>query len=149
MEKPSATLKHDTTYFLGGFMLLITVIAFTLSRVMPAEQSERNLSLVIAIIMTIFSVVCFYYGGFSETLDESGILLKRPFHSKKYLWSDVEEVSIEVVQQYKQKGPQFSLRIKGRKMLLSIGYTKRTMACITCYYGQPERDQWGKPPIFM
>ena len=149
MEKPKVTLQHTEGYLLGGFMLLITVAGYALSRVQPADPFSRNLSTVIAIIMTVFGGACFYCGGFTETLDENGIHIKRPFYSKSYLWSDVVKVSVEVVQQYKSKGPQFSLRINNRRFSLPLEYTKRTMACITCYYGQPDEDLWGKPLIFM
>ena len=149
MEKPSVTLRHDEAYLLGGFMALITVAGFVLSRVVPADPSARKLSLVVAIIMMVFCSACFFWGGFEETLDEHGIFIKRPFYSKRYLWSDVTKVSIEVVQQYKSKGPEASLRIKKRKLPLSLAYTKRSMACITCYYGQPDEDQRGKPPMLI
>lgn len=149
MKNPSVTLRHDEAHFLGGFMSLVTVAGFVLSRVLPADPFERRVSLVIAILMTVFCVACFFRGGFAETLDENGILIIRPFYSKRYFWNDVMKISVKVVQQYKAKGPVFTLRIKNRKLPLSLDYTKRTMVCITCYYGQPDEDQWGKPPMFM
>ena len=27
-----------------------------------------------------------------------------------------------------------------------IDYTKRTLACVRAYYGEPDVDHWGKPP---
>ena len=150
MEKPSVTLRHDEGYLLGGFMLLITVAGYVLSRVVPADLSLQKLSTVIAIILTVFCGVCFYWGGFTETLDENGIHIKRPFYSKQYSWCDVIKVSVEVVRKYKSpKTPEFSLKIKNCKAPLALDYTKRTMACISCYYGQPDEDKWGKPPMYM
>ena len=59
------------------------------------------------------------------------------------------KVSVVVVQQYKCKGPEFSIRIKKRKLPLGLDYTKLSLACITYYYGLPDEDKWGKPPMFM
>ena len=54
MEKPTVTLRHTEAYLLGGFMLLITVAGYVLSRVVPADQSSQKLSTVIAILLTAF-----------------------------------------------------------------------------------------------
>ena len=150
MEKPSVTLRHDTYYLLGGFMLLMTVLLFVMSLVLPVAQQPGQPSVWWAVIpLLICSVACFWGGTFTETLDENGIYIKRPFYSQRYPWNDVTKVSIRVVQQYKCKGPEFSLSIKNRKMRLSLAYTKRAMSCITYYYGQPDEDHWGKPPSLM
>ena len=149
MEQPSVTLRHDTAYLLAGFMLILTAINLTLTYVMPADLESRQISLVVAVPMILCCVACIYWGASTETLNENGIYIKRPFYSKRYLWSDVIKVSIEVMPSRGGKTPEFSLRIQKRRFPLAIAYTKRSMACITCYYGQPDQDKWGKPPVLM
>ena len=149
MEKPSVTLRHNEGCFLGVFLLTMTGLMVGLSFVIPEAQGSGDISIFVMVLMLICSVACFFWGTFTETLDETGILIKRPYFSKKYQWCDIEQISIVVVQRYKSKDPEFSLKIKNSRFSLSIAYTKRTMACITCYYGRPDQDQWGKPPILM
>lgn len=57
--------------------------------------------------------------------------------------------SVKVVPKYKScKTPEFSLRIKNRKLPLDIDYNKRSMACITSYYDQPDADKLGESLMF-
>ena len=149
MEKPSVTLRHDEGYLLGGWLLIVTALIVALSHVVPADQQTRQTTLFVVIFTGVCSIACFSCGGFTETLDENGIHIKRPFYSKRYRWSDVMKVSVEVVQQYKGKGPEIAMKIKNRRLSLPLAYTQRSMACITCYYGQPDQDKWGKPPTLM
>lgn len=147
MEKPSVTLRHDEGYLLGGILFILTALIIGMSTVVPIAQQTGQISVWIVVIPLVFcSIACFFWGSFTETLDENGISIKRPFCSKQYQWSDVTKVSIETVPSKGGKMPEYSLKIKNRRFALPIDYTKRTMACIICYYGQPDQDQWGKPP---
>ena len=149
MEKPSVTLRHDEGYLLGGLLLIMTALVFGMSLVVPVAQQTGLISVWVVILLVLCSIACFFWGSFTETFDENGIFIKRPFCSKQYHWSDVTKVSIKAVPAKGGKMPEFSIEIKNRRFSLSIAYTKRTMACIIYYYGQPDRDQWGKPPMLM
>ena len=149
MEKPSVTLRHDEAYLIAGFMFIITAVGVVLTFAVPAAQETRQLSLIIAAVLVVFCVALFFLGGCTETLDEHGIFIKRPFYSKQYPWSDVVKVTIDAVLSKGGKHPEFSLRIKKRRLPLTLSYTKGVMACITCYYGQPDQDKWGKPPMLL
>jgi len=149
MEKPSVTLRHDEAYLLGGFMFIITVASVSLSYVVPSDQQSRQVTLVAAILEFFFCVACICWGASTETLNENGISIKRPFYRKQHAWSDVTRVSVEAMPSRGGKRPVFSLEIKNRRFPLEIAYTKRSMACITCYYGQPNQEKWGKPPMLM
>ena len=148
MEKPSVTLRYDTFYLVGGLMLLLAALIAGLASTSVDQQSQR-LSMVVAVLTAIFGVVCFLWGVSVTILNENGIFIKRPFYSKQYSWSDVEKVTIRWMPAKGGKRPEISLKIANRKTSLAIEYTKRTMACVTCYYGEPDLDKWGKPPVYM
>lgn len=149
MEKPSVTLRHDAAYLLSALLFLISVGDVVLAYVSPADPQTRQMSFVAAMLLMPFCIACAFKGGSTETLDESGIFVKKPFYSRKYPWSDILEVSVETIHIRGGTTPVFSLKVKNRKRPLELAYNKRSKVCITCYYGQPDEDKWGKPPTLM
>lgn len=149
MKKPTVTIRHDASHLIGGFLFIITSAIVGLTFVKPADQESGLITYIVITLSYVCCAVCFFWGASSETLDENGIYLKRPFCSKQYLWSDVTNVSVKVVQQYRRKGPEFSLKITNRRFPLTLDYTKSCMVCISYYYGEPDQDKWGEPPVFL
>ena len=145
MEKTSVTLTHREGYLVTGLTFGGALLAIVLNTVMPsAQRDERILAYVIAAIAVVIGVVFFFIARCSETLDESGITLRRFSKVKCYDWNKIGKVSILPPQG--KDLPKIRFRTVDGAHIAYIDYTKRTLACVRAYYGEPDVDHWGKPP---
>lgn len=143
MENPSVTLHYREANAAGGILVVIGLLAAVLNTVLPSGNAI--LGYVIAGIALVLAVVFFCMAKGSKTLDQDGICIRGIRSKKRFSWQSVERVTI-LPDRGKSFPPAIELRIAGQRGALEIDYTRRTLACVLRYYGQPDADQWGKPP---
>ena len=123
----------------------ILLMAFVLNMVLPsAQRDERILGYVIAAIAVVIGVAFLFVARRSDTLDESGITIRCSTKEKRYDWSEIGKVS--VVPPQGKDLPKLRFWTTDGQHIAYIDYTKRTLACVRAYYGEPDEDCWGKPP---
>ena len=143
MESPSVTLHYPEAKAAGGAFAGIGLLAAVLNMVLP--NGDTVLGYVVAGVALVLAVVFFCMAKGSKTLDEEGICIRGIRSEKRFSWQSVERVTI-LPDRGKSFPPAIELRIAGQRGGLEIDYTKRTLACVLRYYGQPDADRWGKPP---
>lgn len=145
MEKPSVTIRHKEGYaaaglFFGGAVLIV----FLNTVLLPERLEDQVLGYAIAAMAAVLAVVFLLWARCTETIDENGIGIKRPFWWYRYPWDAVQRVGI--IPPPGKDLPKIEIRVAGRRSALLIDYTKRTAACVRHYYGEPDFDKWGKTP---
>ena len=145
MEKTSVTLTHREGYLVTGLTFGGALLAIVLNTVMPsAQRDERVLGYVIAAIAVVIGVVFLFEARRSESLDEGGITIRSSSKVKHYGWDEIGKVGV-IAPQCKDL-PKLRFWTADGQHIAYIDYTKRTLACVRAYYGEPDEDRWGKPP---
>ena len=144
MEKTSVTLTHKEGYLVTGLTFGGALLAIVLNTVMPSpQQDERVLGYVIAAIAVVIGVVFLFVARRSEILDEGGITIRGVSKVKHYGWNEIGKVA--VIPPQGKDLPKLRFWTVDGQHIAYIDYTKRTLACVHAYYGEPDEDRWGKP----
>ena len=144
MENLSVTIRHPEGKAAGGVFVVFGFLAAVLNTVLPS--GDAILGYVIAGIALVLAVVFFCMAKGSKTLDQDGICIRGIRSEKRFSWQSVEQVTI-LPDRGKYSPPAIGFKIAERRDTLEIDYTKRTLACVRYYYGEPDFDEWGRPPI--
>lgn len=126
---------------MGGVVLVLALLALALTLF---TGKERFVGIAVSALGLLIAAMGFLRGRCSETLNECGITVKTAFSEKVFPWSAIR--SVEILPPGGKDLPKILLIVEGRKMALMIDYTKQTAHCVSCYYGKPDKDRWGKPP---
>ncbi|MBO5129967.1 MAG: hypothetical protein J6B95_06450 [Oscillospiraceae bacterium] len=144
MTSPSVTLLHKEAYVTSGGAFAFSLFILFLDRVFPAEGPEEVPGYLISAMCFALAFVFFLMGKRSETIDESGIRVQTIFSAKQYSWGHMKCISI--LPPCAKSPPMIQIKIEGRFMPLYLDYTKRSLACIRFYYGEPDFDKYKTPP---
>ena len=147
MEKPSVTKTYQESLALGLVCGGFAEFLLFMNAISPSFSDDPVMLWVVAGIAGAAAVLCFLAAASSTTFDEHGICFKSPLFTKRFAWSDVKFV--ELRKDRSRNGnyvPLLTMDLKGWIPGWPISYTKRIMACIRYYYGEPNIDTWGKPP---
>ena len=140
METLSVTLEEKSTNILLGVMflfaaLIVGVIAFF---------DGQSVSIAVTVIGAMCAVFFLVRAGNKQILDANGIHIKTCFSEKHYAWDLVEKTKI--IKTSSKDLPHIQFYIRGCKKTVLVYYTKRTLACLYHYYGEPDVDCVKKPP---
>ena len=140
MDNLSVTLEEKSTSILLGVMflfaaLIVGVIAFF---------DGQSVSIAVTVIGVLCSGYFFVRAGNKQMLDADGIHIKTYFSEKHYAWDIVEKTKI--IRTSLKNLPHIQFYIRGCKKTVLVYYTKRTLACLYHYYGEPDVDCVKKPP---
>ena len=142
MEKPAVTIEHKEAYAVFGVMIFMFLAIVALNCV-TADSSLMGF--VIAALCLAVAGLFLFMAKCSETIDENGIRIRTAFSEKQYSWDDVQSVGIA-----KPSGKDLpKIEIKVHQSVLFVNYTKRSFSCIRYYYGEPDWDKYGKPPLIF
>lgn len=150
MEKPSVTLTYPAASALGllsGGFTVFFVFMMTVSQEPVEDEVFLWGSVLLFVLVSVFS---FLMAASSQTLDEHGLRIKTPLFTKQFAWADVKRV--ELREQYGRRGsrhPELTMDLSGWLPGWPMDYTKRVMSCIRYYYGEPDFDNWGEPPVLF
>ena len=145
MEKISVAIQHKEGCAVSVVAFVGAALAFVLNTVLPsAQRDERILGYVIAAVAVVIGVAFLFVARRSDTLDESGITIRCSTKEKRYDWSEIGKVS--VVPPQGKDLPKLRFWTMDGQHIAYIDYTKRTLACVRAYYGEPDEDCWGKLP---
>lgn len=145
MNNPSVTIVRKEGYATAAVSFGMAVLIAFLNTVMPsAKRDEWILGYAIAAIAVVLAVAFLLWARCTETIDENGICIRRPFSQNRYPWDAVQRVGI--IPPPGKDFPKIEIRVADRRSPLLTDYTKRSLACIRHYYGQPDFDEWGQPP---
>lgn len=136
----SVTLEQKPESILvGGMFLLMAVVCGII-----ACFDGQSVSIVIAVCCVLCSGYFFIRSGNQQTLNAEGIFIKSYFGQWHYPWNAVEKT--EILRTSHKDLPHIQFSIRGRRMPVLVYYTKRTLACLRLYYGEPDIDRVKKPP---
>lgn len=162
MEKPSVTIKYSGYYLIGGYILMLTLLPLFIVGTLPEEEKWMGW-LAVGLFLTA-AVGVLLWGATVDTIDERGISRTSMFGDRCWAWSDIAEVGVARIHSRKSVNiyhPEICVTAKGgwlRRLAgkqwklrnlrtgLTLEYKKDTWACICHYYGEPDFDEWGKPP---
>lgn len=162
MEKPSVTIRY--TFVLWICLIALAVcLATGIPAIVNAPSGERSTLSLVVVCLSFFCLVGIGSGLQKEILDETGVRTELLFWSWGCPWSEVLEVSIVKIPSNRAMGDipwiyitvpggtpyhTAKMRWRAKNMLTGymLGYRKDILACIHFYYGQPDIDEWGKPP---
>ena len=144
MENLSVTIRHPEGKAAGGVLIGGGLLAGALTAFLPA--GDPLLGFAIAGTALILGGVFLRSARRTETLDDRGICIRTARGEMRYPWQSVERVTV-LPDRGKYSPPTIGFRITGRRGTLEIDYTRRTLACVRHYYGEPDFDEWGRPPI--
>lgn len=148
MEKPSVTIQHKEGYAASGAFFGAALLMFVLNTVMPsAQHDEQILGYAIVAMTAVMGAFFLLWARCSETLDEDGITLRRLSKVKRYGWNEIGSVSIQPPQG--KDLPKLQFRNTDGRHIAYIDYTKRALACVHVYYGNPDLSKWCKPPTIF
>lgn len=140
MNDLSVTLTHKTESRLVGMAFLLLAIVCGVFACIDRE--------IIGVVIAVCSVLCsgyfFIRAGTQQTLNGDGICIKSYFGERFYPWAMVEKTKI--IRTSSKDLPHIQFFIRGRKTTILVYYTKRTLACLLHYYGEPDEDRVKKPP---
>ena len=147
MEKPSVTITYQGFLALGLVCGGFAAFLLFMNAISPGFSDDPVMLWVMVGAAVLFAVLCFLVAASSTTFDEQGIRFRSPLFTKQFAWSDVQFVALRK-ERTRNGGyaPLLTMDLKGWLPGWPISYTKRIMACIRCYYGEPNIDTWGKPP---
>ena len=162
MEKPSVTIKHREAYFLGGMILVFSLIAIIPNVSSPPE--DQLFGWILIGCQVVLGLIVMGFGDSMEIIDENGIYMKGFAKARRYAWSDFIEVGVAKVRGRKAVAtyhPEIYLTVRGGALRRTSGemwqlrnfttgitleYRKKIWECILYHYGAPDFDEWGKPP---
>ena len=149
MDKPSFTETYQTGYVAGA--ACGGLLAFGLFMTFVTDSAVDPLMLwIMTAALGLLTAFFFLLGASSQTWDEHGIRIKTPLFTKQFAWSDVKFVELRADRGRNGGGvPLLTMDINGWIPGWPVSYTRRIMACIRCYYGEPNIDTWGKPPEYV
>ena len=140
MEKLSVTLKQkrESILMAGIFLLMALTIGVV------AYFDGQVVSIAVALLCVLCSGVFFFRTGNEQTMDAAGIHLKTYLGENHYGWELVERVKIIRTSSKDLAHIQFFIR--GRRKTVLVYYTKRTLECLRCYYGEADEIRAKEPP---
>ena len=145
MEKPTLTIEHKEGNLLSVLFFLAAGFIFFLNTALsPSRQEEQLLGYAIAVTAGVLGVFFLLWARCSETLDADGITIRRPFGTKHHSWEEVGKIGIQPPQG--KDLPKLWLQRADGRHIAQFYYTKRSLACIRFYYGDPDYDNWNNPP---
>ena len=147
MEGPSVTITYQEGLALGLICSGVAAFLVFMNAISSIFSDNPVMLWVVVGIAGTVAVLCLLVAASSTTFDEHGIRFKTPLFTKQFAWSDVKFVELRV--DHGRNGgevPLLTMDIKGWIPGWPVSYTKRIMACIRCYYGEPNIDTWGRPP---
>lgn len=162
MKKPSVTIKHPEALLIGASLVLFSLIAMIPNLVSPPEDPVYGWMLVA--VLLVFGLIVLGFGESAEIIDEKGICIKGLLKKRRYGWSDIAEVGVARVRGTRPVAawhPEVYITLRsgmprrtaGEMWLtrnvntgLVLPYRRRVWECICHYYGEPDFDEWGKPP---
>ena len=163
MEKPAVTIRY--TFILWICLAALGLcLATGIPAIVNAPSGEGFTIALVVVCLSLFCLVGICCGLQKEILDEIGIRTTLLWWYWGCSWSEVLEVSVVKIPTSRAIGdvPKIYITVPGgtpyrtakmrwrAKNLLTgyiLGYRKDILACIHLYYGQPDIDEWGKPPI--
>lgn len=146
MKPYTVTMQHWEGYLCGGLFLLVGLVVGCSALLRPLTGME----IFILCLCALLAAVSFFRGASWERLDENGICTKNPFRKTLYPWDTVSHVGIILADNGRGSlFPRIRVQIRSRKWPVHFLYTKGTLAAIRLYYGEPDEDQWGRPPDLL
>lgn len=157
MKKPTVTIRRPAYCALGGVMIVLSLIG-----IFPAISAPTGEKLTIWMCMGwLFAIGLIYFvlSRAAEIIDENGIYFKGVFKKNRLAWSDIIEVGVAKLPGTNR--PVICITVKGGKSGQAVGrmwhrsnasagyclpYRRKVWDCIRHYYGEPDFDEWGKPP---
>ena len=140
MDNLSVRLEQKSTSKLVGWLFLfMSLVIGTI-----ACLDRDSVGVVEAILAVLCSVAAFMSAGNEQILDSEGIHIKTYFGKNHYPWEIVEKT--RVVRLSSKDLPYIQFFIRGRKRTVLVYYTKRTLACLRYYYGEPDEVRVKEPP---
>lgn len=163
MKKPTVTIQDAAAAYLAGGALLV----FSLVMLIPAisaPQDEKIFGWIMAVILFVCGLVALAVADSKYVIDENGIYYKGFSKEYRYPWTDIIELGIAKTQGGNRTGaphPEIWITLKGGTPRQEVGhmwlisnlntclqlpYRRKVWDCIRHYYGEPNFDEWGKPP---
>lgn len=140
MEKPSVTIQHKEAYAVSG---ILVTLALVISLLNDSTAEKGFPGLLITVLCLLLASFFLFLGKSSERMDEKGIYIFTPFSAKQYHWDEISHVGILAPSGKDLPKVEIGLKKGG---ILQLDYTKRSLSCVRCYYGEPDWDKYGKPP---
>ncbi|MBQ7231589.1 MAG: hypothetical protein IJX04_11935 [Oscillospiraceae bacterium] len=162
MKKPTVTIKHPEAFYMGGALVMFSLVAVIPNIAAPPEEPLYGWMLVA--VLLVFGLIILGFGETTETIDEKGICIKGLLKKRRYAWADIAEVGVARVRGTRPVAahhPEVYVTLRGGMPRRAAGemwltrnvhtglvlpYTRGVWDCIRHYYGEPDFDEWGQPP---
>lgn len=138
MSSCPVTIRHPEGYVLG-LLLPISLLPVLVEPVHTLSLFE----ILLFCALGVTGLYGLYRAASWEQLDETGILVKRPFFSKGYLWPEIQKVQLVPLRTTRGQFPQFLITLPDRSTPLRLRCTGTTLDAIRSWYGEPDEDLWG------